>query len=422
MCVHLDMTLDEIVAWYQKKIGTYDKQQWEKTVEQKILNGFIHVPLKNTKLKTELIDVDLVRGSSFTKAKPKQSLLTVLKLSVLRLLFLPVYSKWWISQTTFKIFLFLLFIYLIQCLNCIIYLTIQKQQQTIITVSELLIPISLSMILSVIHSQIVATSSTITSEEKRKNRKLKQPRKSLGNRSWDRDRVRVRKKNTRIRSGGGGGASGSGGGGSGSQSNLYDIRKKQQTSSPSPPPQTQTTVSSIDCCITGNIELFTNSNSSEINLRKRNVNWDSPIKSQVVLSNFDHHVYPIDDLNNEKQINEIIYEYLDELIAKIDDYEMVLPQPPLTPQCDDDGFESLNGKSSSGEENNQIERQHQQERSNNETNKIPYRNTWIRDILENGVAAGGGGGGRMTDSDTDTLKGNSSAMVNLFTEPFKCLQ
>lgn len=47
---------------YQKKIGTYDKQQWEKTVEQRILNGFTNVPLKNTKLRTEFIDVDLVRG------------------------------------------------------------------------------------------------------------------------------------------------------------------------------------------------------------------------------------------------------------------------------------------------------------------------------------------------------------------------
>lgn len=49
---------------YQKKISTYDKQQWEKTVEQRILSGFIHVPLKNTKLKTDLIDVDLVRGKN----------------------------------------------------------------------------------------------------------------------------------------------------------------------------------------------------------------------------------------------------------------------------------------------------------------------------------------------------------------------
>lgn len=47
---------------YQKKIGTYDKQQWEKTVEQRILGGFTNVPMKTAKLKTEFIDVDLVRG------------------------------------------------------------------------------------------------------------------------------------------------------------------------------------------------------------------------------------------------------------------------------------------------------------------------------------------------------------------------
>lgn len=47
---------------YQKKIGTYDKQQWERTIEQHILDGLTHVPMRTTKLKTELIDVDLVRG------------------------------------------------------------------------------------------------------------------------------------------------------------------------------------------------------------------------------------------------------------------------------------------------------------------------------------------------------------------------
>ncbi|XP_076396652.1 protein phtf [Megachile rotundata] len=55
------MKLNELVYWYQKKIGTYDKQQWEKTVEQHILGGFTHVPMRTAKLKTEFIDVDLVR-------------------------------------------------------------------------------------------------------------------------------------------------------------------------------------------------------------------------------------------------------------------------------------------------------------------------------------------------------------------------
>lgn len=115
------MILDETVAWYQKKIGTYDKQEWEKTVEQKILNSFVNVPLKNTTLKTDLIDVDLVRGSSFPKAKPKQSLITVLRLAVLRFLFLPLYAKWWVNQTSPKVFGFLLFTYLLQMFNFAVY-------------------------------------------------------------------------------------------------------------------------------------------------------------------------------------------------------------------------------------------------------------------------------------------------------------
>lgn len=69
---------------YQKKIGTYDKQQWEKTVEQRILHGLTHVLKKTAKLKTDLIDVDLVRGSSFPKAKPKHGIITVTKLAFIR--------------------------------------------------------------------------------------------------------------------------------------------------------------------------------------------------------------------------------------------------------------------------------------------------------------------------------------------------
>lgn len=115
------MQLDKVVSWYQKKISTYDKQQWEKTVEQRILAGFVHVPLKNTELKKELIDVDLVRGSSFPKAKPKQGLTTVLKLALLRYLLLPLYARWWVRQTSPKIFSGLLVLYTLQLFNLGVY-------------------------------------------------------------------------------------------------------------------------------------------------------------------------------------------------------------------------------------------------------------------------------------------------------------
>ncbi|XP_040172922.1 protein phtf isoform X2 [Anopheles arabiensis] len=180
------MRLDALVAWYQKKIGTYDKQQWEKTIEQKILAGISHLPLKNTKLKTELIDVDLVRGSTFPKAKSKLSILTVLYLAALRFLLLPVYARWWVQQTSPGVFLLLLMLYLLQMLNLGIYSYCARSPPPpsstdtatgsdgaepnaklpptdtvdhIVTISDFLIPLALSLLLSVIHSQIVATAS-----------------------------------------------------------------------------------------------------------------------------------------------------------------------------------------------------------------------------------------------------------------------
>lgn len=109
------MGIDQLIGWYQKKIGTYDRQLWEKTIEQRIHRGLtdnrlpkssIHLKsmsakerddcdgdLKMKSLKTEFIDIDLVRGSSFTKAKPKHGIITVARLASLRFLLLPLYSK-----------------------------------------------------------------------------------------------------------------------------------------------------------------------------------------------------------------------------------------------------------------------------------------------------------------------------------------
>lgn len=106
---------------YQKKIGSYDKQLWEKTLEQKIIRGLTHIQMKSAKPKTDLIDLDLVRGSSFTKAKPKHGFLTVARHATLRLIFLPLYAKWWVRQTSGKIFALFLLLYLSEFVNIGIY-------------------------------------------------------------------------------------------------------------------------------------------------------------------------------------------------------------------------------------------------------------------------------------------------------------
>lgn len=77
--------------------------------------------MKSAKPKTDLIDLDLVRGSSFTKAKPKHGFITVARHATLRLIFLPVYAKWWVRQTSGKIFTLFLLLYLSELVNIAIY-------------------------------------------------------------------------------------------------------------------------------------------------------------------------------------------------------------------------------------------------------------------------------------------------------------
>lgn len=92
-------------------------------MEQRIINGLAHVPKKSGKLKLDYIDLDLVRGSSFPKVKPKHGLVYLTQLCLLRLLFLPFYRHWWIRQTSWGIFQILLVLYAFQIINTILYIT-----------------------------------------------------------------------------------------------------------------------------------------------------------------------------------------------------------------------------------------------------------------------------------------------------------
>ncbi|KAJ8676448.1 hypothetical protein QAD02_012235 [Eretmocerus hayati] len=194
------MALNNLLYWYQKKIGTYDKQQWERTVEQKIFCGFTHVPMRTAKLKTEFIDVDLVRGSSFPKAKPKHGLGTVAYLAIKRLIFLPFNAQWWIQQTSFCIYLFFLLLYGLQMLNVYIYFNYYAKDNDSenISVSEVMIPSVMMLILCVVHTQIVSTnsgpllSSKYDSNRNRRSRHGRsRPNKIRSRRSTRHDEVRA---------------------------------------------------------------------------------------------------------------------------------------------------------------------------------------------------------------------------------------
>ncbi|XP_023018004.2 putative homeodomain transcription factor [Leptinotarsa decemlineata] len=157
------MGINHIFTWYQQKIGTYDKQKWETRIEQReqLKYGLNHIKTRSAKPNNDLIDLDLVRGSSFTKTKPKHGFIKVTQLATLRLMFLPLYRKWWIEQTSRYVFGISLILYFLQVINIIVCLfktPINDTSHDALSYMEILIPQIMMWVLSLIHSQIVATS------------------------------------------------------------------------------------------------------------------------------------------------------------------------------------------------------------------------------------------------------------------------
>ncbi|EEZ98518.1 protein phtf [Tribolium castaneum] len=206
------MGVKDLFTWYQKKIGTYDKQKWETTIEQKILYGLTHVQMKSTKPNTDFIDLDLVRGSSFSKIKPKQGFMTVAKLATFRCLFLPIYSKWWMQQTSVSIFTLMFCLYVSQLTNIAIYYKnswtnqmLDKSPENVMCM-ELIVPFLMTWVLSLVHSQIAATMP-VTDSQKTKLTKSRNFRRRLsavrkiptdGSSAESLLNLRIHKKNKRI--------------------------------------------------------------------------------------------------------------------------------------------------------------------------------------------------------------------------------
>ncbi|XP_060066833.1 protein PHTF2-like [Ylistrum balloti] len=145
------------VAWYQKKIGSYDKHIWEQSSEQKVLRSIQLAPRRSVRQKTELIDVDLVRGSTFSRAKPQVSWTNITLKAIVKVVFFPLYHKWWLQQMPLKMFVFLMVLFVMQVISLIIFFrnvggSVMKDEQTL---SEVVIPALLMLILGQIHSQTV---------------------------------------------------------------------------------------------------------------------------------------------------------------------------------------------------------------------------------------------------------------------------
>ncbi|KAM8909799.1 protein PHTF2 isoform 3-T4 [Spinachia spinachia] len=145
----------DAVVWYQKKIGAYDQQIWEKSVEQREIKGFRNKPKKTGHVKQDLIDVDLVRGSAFAKAKPESPWTSLTRKGIVRVVFFPFFYQWWIQVTSRTIFLLLLVLYLLQVAAAVLYALIPEPHG--VPTTEVFGAIWLMLLLGTVHCQIVST-------------------------------------------------------------------------------------------------------------------------------------------------------------------------------------------------------------------------------------------------------------------------
>ena len=119
------------------------------------------IPKKVAKVKTELIDLDLIRGTAFTKSKPQQGWLSALFHGIVRVFLMPFYLGWWREQTNPLICALLLVLYILQVISLRIYLenglSSTSDEFAEVPASEVLMPLVMMIILGVIHTQIVGT-------------------------------------------------------------------------------------------------------------------------------------------------------------------------------------------------------------------------------------------------------------------------
>ncbi|XP_029393293.1 putative homeodomain transcription factor 1 isoform X2 [Mus pahari] len=141
----------DAISWYQKK-------------------GFKNKPKKMGHIKPDLIDVDLIRGSTFAKAKPEIPWTSLTRKGLVRVVFFPLFSSWWIQVTSLRIFVWLLLLYLMQVTAVVLYLLMP-----IVSASEVLGPLCLMLLLGTVHCQIVSTQITRPSGNNgnRRRRKLR---------------------------------------------------------------------------------------------------------------------------------------------------------------------------------------------------------------------------------------------------------
>ncbi|XP_039259772.2 protein PHTF2-like [Styela clava] len=168
--------MDSMLSWYQRKIGAYDLQIWERAVEirEQQDSGMKSMDKRSSSVKPDLIDIDLVRGSTFSKNKPQYSWLVVTCQAFIRVSFLPLYAKWWIQQSSKPITLLFFLMYILQFVVFFIYFNGTEEEFKYISTSEIMMPSIVMFLLGSVHCHVVSTNFRLN--VRNDSRKMKKSR------------------------------------------------------------------------------------------------------------------------------------------------------------------------------------------------------------------------------------------------------
>lgn len=166
--------MDSLLSWYQLKIGAYDLQIWERAVELREQQdvGIKSMDKRSSSVKSELIDIDLVRGSTFSKNKPQYSWFVISIQAFIRVLLLPIFARWWVQQTSKPVTLLFIFLYFLQGAVVALFVNGSEKEFDHIPTVELISPCVVMLLVGSIHCHVVSTNFRLsTRPDSRKTKK-----------------------------------------------------------------------------------------------------------------------------------------------------------------------------------------------------------------------------------------------------------
>ncbi|VDD83996.1 unnamed protein product [Mesocestoides corti] len=112
-------------------------------------------PKKESTLNTNLLDVDLIRGTAFVKAKPKHDWTAVVWRGMKTTAFATIHWDYWRRHTSPRMAAYIIFHFVLQLLQAVCFLLVDPKNAKV-TESDVFVPLAMGLCLGILHAQITS--------------------------------------------------------------------------------------------------------------------------------------------------------------------------------------------------------------------------------------------------------------------------